>query len=216
MPRAIFFDNDGVLVDTENLYYRATAEILGGYGVELTPAAFHQLFLVESRGAWHLLDEQGLPHEAIETLRARRNARYEELLAGRDLVIPGVREALTSLRGRFKMGIVTSSKRGHFDAIHRGTGLLEFFDFVLAREDYAHSKPDPEPYLKAVQTAGVPRERCLVLEDSERGLRSAKGAGLSCWVIPNELTAEGNFQAADRVVASLGEAAAILLAGPAV
>jgi HAD superfamily hydrolase (TIGR01509 family) len=214
LPRAIFFDNDGVLVDTENLYFRATAEVLADHGVELTASAFHRLFLVESRGAWHLLDETGLPHEDVEVLRARRNARYEELLQDRDLVVPGVREALARLKGRFRLGIVTSSKRPHFDAIHRETGLLDFFDFVLTREDYAHSKPDPEPYLKAVQTAGVPRERCLVIEDSERGLRSAKGAGLACWVIPNELTTEGDFRTADRVLANIDEAVALLLEEP--
>ena len=214
MPKAIFFDNDGVLVDTETLYFQATSELFADLGIELTRSMFHELFLVQSRGAWHLLDERGVPHEDVEVLRARRNSRYEDLLRDRDLVVPGVREALARLKGRFRLGIVTSSKRGHFDAIHRTTGLLEYFDFFLTREDYAHSKPDPEPYLKAVQVSGVPRERCLVIEDSERGLRSAKGAGLACWVIPNELTAEGDFGTADRVLASIGEAVALLLEGP--
>ena len=62
-----------------------------------------------------------------------------------------------------------------------------------------------------MQSAGVPRDRCLVIEDSERGLRSAKGAGLACWVVPNELTSGGDFSTADRVLGSIGEAADLLL-----
>lgn len=208
---AVFWDHDGVLVDTEPLYYQATAEILAAHGVELTPDAFRDLFLVESRGAWHLLDERGIPHAAVGELRERRDARYAGRIAGRDLAIPGAREVLSRLAGRFRMGIVTSSRRVHFEAIHRSSGLEGFFDFVVTREDSARSKPDPEPYLKALARAGVPPVRCVAIEDSERGLRSAKGAGLACWVVPHDLTAKGDFRAADRVLPDLGAVGDLLL-----
>ena len=109
------------------------------------------------------------------------------------------------------MAIVTSSHRAHFEAIHRSTGLPQFFEFVLAREDYGLSKPDPEPYLSAVARLGLSAGECLVIEDSERGLRAAKAAGLTCWVIPSALTASSNFAAADRRFDSLAELRNVLL-----
>ena len=101
------------------------------------------------------------------------------------------------------MAIVTSSEPGPFARTHARTGLLPHFELVLTRVDYTNAKPNPEPYLCAVSRLGVPPARCLVIEDSERGLRAAKAAGLACWVVPSGLTASGNFAAADAVLPNL-------------
>ncbi len=214
MIRSIFWDNDGVLVDTEPLYFRATAEILARFGVELTPALFHELFLVQSRGAWHLAVERGVPAERVGALREERNARYERLLEGSRLAVPGARDALARLHGRFAMGVVTSALRRHFDALHRGTGLRPYLAFVLTREDYARSKPDPEPYQKALELARVAPDEALVVEDSRRGLLSAKAAGLACWIVRTDLARDADFSLADRVLDRVGEVADLLLAAP--
>ena len=107
---------------------------------------------------------------------------------------------------------MTSSEPGPFARTHARTGLLPHFELVLTRVDYTNAKPDPEPYLCAVSRLGLSPARCLVIEDSERGLRAAKAAGLSCWVVPSGLTASGNFAAADAVFPDLGAAAARLFA----
>jgi beta-phosphoglucomutase-like phosphatase (HAD superfamily) len=86
------------------------------------------------------------------------------------------------------MAIVTSSRREHFDIIHEASGLLKYFEFALTDGDYAASKPDPAPYLAAVARSGAQPARCLVVEDSERGLASAAAAGLACVVVPSRLT----------------------------
>jgi HAD superfamily hydrolase (TIGR01509 family) len=212
MPfRAILWDNDGVLVDTEHLYYQATREVLATAGVELTESMYLQLFLVEGRGAWHLAEKKGLSPEQAAALRERRNARYQELVEHQTVPIPGVSEALRALQPRFRMAIVTSSHAEPFAAAHRHTGLLPFFEFVLTREDYQACKPDPEPYLRAVERLGLPRQECLAIEDSERGLRAAKSAGLACWAIPHGLSRHGCFALADRVFQNITRAAAELL-----
>jgi HAD superfamily hydrolase (TIGR01509 family) len=208
---AILFDNDGVLVDTEHLYFRANQETLAGVGVELDAAAYIQLFLREGTGAWHLARERGLAPSAIEALRAARDRRYFDLVTGADVVIPGVADIVPALARRYRLAIVTSSEPAPFARSHTRTGLLPHFELVLAQGDYARSKPAPDPYLRAVERLGVSRERCLVIEDSERGLRAAKAAGLCCWVIPSALTAGGRFDAADAVLADLAAAAARLL-----
>jgi HAD superfamily hydrolase (TIGR01509 family) len=196
MWSTLLWDHDGVLVDTEALYFQATREILAGAGVELSRAQYRQLFLVEGKGAFHLVAERGV--QAIEALRAARDARYAELLAAGDLLIPGALALLARLRQRFRMAIVTSSKRAHFELIHRQSGLPAQFELILTREDYVRAKPEPEPYLRALQQLGLAPAQCLVIEDSERGLRAAKAAGLACWVVPSELTRDSEFAGADR------------------
>jgi HAD superfamily hydrolase (TIGR01509 family) len=209
---AILFDNDGVLVDTEALYFRANREALASVGVALDEPTYIELFLREGLGAWHLAEARGIDPAGIAELRAARDRRYFQLVDEAEIVIPGVSELLPKLAARFRMAIVTSSEPGPFTRTHARTGLLPHFELVLTRVDYTNAKPDPEPYLCAVSRLGLPPARCLVIEDSERGLRAAKAAGLSCWVVPSGLTASGNFAAADAVLPDLAAAAARLLA----
>src|SRR5712691_10523196 len=80
MLKAIFWDNDGVLVDTERLYFRATQHVLATVGVLLTQAQYIDLFLVQGKGAWHLAAEKGVSPSAIAQLRHERNTLYSTLL----------------------------------------------------------------------------------------------------------------------------------------
>ncbi|HXU02597.1 MAG TPA: HAD family phosphatase [Polyangia bacterium] len=208
---AILFDNDGVLVDTEHLYFRANQEVLAGVGVRLEADDYVQLFLREGLGAWHLARERGVSAADVEALRAARDQRYAELVETADIVIPGVAEIVPALARRYRLAIVTSSEKGPFARTHARTGLLAHFELVLAQGDYARGKPEPDPYLRAVERLGLAGDRCLVIEDSERGLRAAKAAGLRCWVIPSALTAGGRFDAADAVLDDLASAAARLI-----
>jgi HAD superfamily hydrolase (TIGR01509 family) len=208
---AILFDNDGVLVDTEHLYFRATREALAGVGIDLDAATYVELFLRQGKGAWHLARERGLAPADVDALRAARDRHYVELVGGADVVIPGVADIVRSLARRYRLAIVTSSERTPFARTHARTGLLEHFELVLAHGDYARAKPEPDPYLRAVERMGLPGDRCLVIEDSERGLRAAKAAGLRCWVIPSALTVGQRFEAADAVLDNLAAAAARLL-----
>jgi HAD superfamily hydrolase (TIGR01509 family) len=203
MIRAVFWDNDGVLVDTEKLYFQATRELLLRAGVTLTKKLFNKISLVEGRSAFDLAE--GGSREEIALLQEQRNRRYKELLGGDVRILDGVTDALSELQGKVAMAIVTSSRRVHFDAMHTRTGLIPYFDFVLAREDYTLSKPDPEPYLTAMKKCGFGPEECLVVEDSPRGLASALAAGIRCLVVPNELTRGNPFTGAWRILESCGQ-----------
>lgn len=205
MIKAIFWDNDGVLVDTEHLYFRATQEVLATIGFELTEKHFMELFLIEARGAWHLVRERGFSELEVETLRQTRNRLYSDYLAREKLLIEGVEEVLAELHGKYTMAIVTSSLREHFDLIHHSTGLLKYFDFVVASGDYAKYKPDPEPYQVALERSGCRADECIAIEDSLRGLLSATGAGIRCYVVPQRLTTASDFSAAYKVLANVRE-----------
>jgi HAD superfamily hydrolase (TIGR01509 family) len=210
MFKAILWDNDGVLVDTEHLYRDATRAIMARADFHLSDDQYRQLFLSQNHGAWHMLAERGHTEAAISHMRAERDDLYSDLLRERDHTIDGVRDVLQSLHGRYAMGVVTSSQRRHFEIIHAKSRLLGYFDFVLAREDYANSKPDPEPYLAGIARTGFSASECVAVEDTPRGLTAATGAGIKCFVIPNGLTADADFTGAHRVLRNIRELPALL------
>lgn len=212
MIRAIFWDNDGVLVDTEGLYFASTQEHLSGLGVVLTQEDFIRISLREGRSVFDLALARGVGPEAVAAAQAARNRRYRERLLQGVAILPGVLEILSALRGRVFLGMVTSARKEHVEAMHATTGLLPLFDFVLAREDYGRSKPHPDPYLAAIERAGLPPGACLAVEDSERGLAAARAAGLPCIAVPHGLTVGGDFSGAQQVFADMVEAGPYLLA----
>jgi len=207
---AILWDNDGVLVDTEHLYFQATQHVLQSVGISLTEQQYIDLFLVDGHGAWHLAAERGIGADDIARLREERNELYGRWLQQGPRLIPGIVETLGALRGRYVMGVVTSSRKDHFDLIHEHTGLLQYFDFVLTASDYPRVKPYPDPYLKAVERSGVSADVCMAIEDSERGLQAATRAGVRCIVVPTALTRGGRFDPAHRVLTSASEIPAAL------
>ena len=212
MIKAIFWDNDGVLVDTEHLYFEASRDALRQVGIELSMAQFSHISLGLGKSSLCLATQQGISDDTLATLRQYINQRYAELLQNGAAPMDGATATLAALHGKVAMAIVTSSRRDHFDLIHRHNGLLGFFDFILTREDYQHSKPNPEPYLKALKVSGLRAEECLVIEDTRRGLEAAHRAGLRCVVMPNRLTPDNTFEDAFGIICELQEITQLVLA----
>jgi HAD superfamily hydrolase (TIGR01509 family) len=202
---AIFFDNDGVLVDTEPLFLKATQEILDSVDIRLAAKDYDDISMRDGRSVFDLAAERGFSTVEIKALRARRDLRYSALLDEGVAIFDGVVESLERLHGSVPMAIVTSSDRGNLEAMHEQTGLLRFFEFSVANFEYSEGKPHPAPYLAAAERLSVDPGRCLAIEDTERGLRSATTAGMSCIVIPNELSKYGDFELAERVFRSIDE-----------
>jgi len=173
--RAILWDNDGVLVDTEKVFFEANRRELAALGIEASWADFEEISL---RRGNSLLTLSGLDGDDLRALYARRDALYSQLLRSEEIAIGGMDELLSRLAPRFRMGIVTSSHREHFELIHTRSGLLRHFAFHVVREDYARSKPHPDGYLAGIGRTGLPPQRCLAVEDSPRGVASARAAGL--------------------------------------
>jgi HAD superfamily hydrolase (TIGR01509 family) len=211
MLKAIFWDNDGILVDTEHLYYQACRETLHRVGIELSLPDFVHMTLDLGRSPVVLAEQRGFSAAETAALRDEKNRRYAELLQNGAEPMAGALETLAALRGKVAMGIVTSSRKDHFDLIHRKNGLLSYFDFILTREDYCRSKPNPEPYLKALTRSKLAPAECLVIEDTRRGLQAARDAGLRCIVVPNRLAPDGDFPGAYRILPDLDHVRDFLL-----
>lgn len=202
----VLWDNDGVLVDTERLFYQANRELFLRLGVDLTEQQFFDWYLADNCGAWQLVTSLQLTNQQIDDLRTERNVRYTQLLAGADVrPVAGVAALLADLAARLPMGVVTSSNGDHFRQIHDKLGLLEYFRFTLTAEHYVHSKPSPEPYLLGLRRLGVAADQCVVVEDSPRGLTAALAAGLRCIVVRHPLTRHYDFPGAYKVVDHMGQ-----------
>ena len=197
MVKGILWDNDGVLIDTEGLFFQATRNALTSAGVELTRERYVEWSLRQGRSSFDLLREQGWTLDRIAELRFQRDRAYSRMLAnppggnGPAGNVPGLMdgivEALTLLRAKFRMAIVTTSRREHFELMHQRSNLSQFFEFAVTREDYQRSKPHPEPYLTALERLQLSAKECIAIEDSERGLAAANAAGLHCIVIPSSV-----------------------------
>jgi HAD superfamily hydrolase (TIGR01509 family) len=201
------WDNDGVLVDTECLFFESTRRTLATIGIQLSLSQFLELSMRQGRSAFDLAVERGWSKEQVTNLKVKRDLLYSEMLRKQTRVLPGVTETLKALHGRKRMAVVTSSQRQHFEVMHADIGLTKYFEFVLAREDYSKTKPNPEPYVLALKRLGMNAEKCVAVEDSERGLAAARAAGLRCLVIPNEITRSCTFSGATAI---LPGAAAVL------
>ncbi len=199
----VLWDNDGVLVETEGLYFDSSRRVLADWGIELTREQFQEISLRQGRSTLELAMAKGARPDQLDDMRTRRDQLFADLLHAKSPLIPGAREAIDRLRGRVRQGIVTSSRRWHFDVAHRQTGIPALMDFVLTREDYDRSKPDPEPYLAALERFEIDPAQCLVVEDSERGLRAAVAAGLDCVIIQNPWSDAGDFRSAARVLSDV-------------
>ena len=202
--KGMLWDNDGVLVDTEHLFYAVNRELLLEHDIDLSEDDFYRWYLAANCGAWHLLSARGVTDAHIAALRDERNARYGQRLAGEGVrPMAGIAQVLERCAARMPMGVVTSANRDHFDIIHGKLDLTRHFQFVLTAEDYRDSKPSPEPYLKGLARLGIAAGDCIVIEDSPRGLAAAREAGMRCIVLRHRLTRQCSFDGAYRIVDSV-------------
>ena len=206
----LLFDHDGVLVDTEPLYYEATRRCIAQHGVELALDQYLSL-MVDGASPWELARPLGATDEDIDHWRTMRNVMYQELLLSEPIEIEGVEAILAKLRERYRIAIVTTAKPEDFALIHRDRNIVPFADFVLTRETYQRSKPHLDPYLAALARYGIGPRDALAIEDSQRGLRAAVAAGLDCAVVHHPFTATQDFSLATYRVASLSELAEKIL-----
>jgi HAD superfamily hydrolase (TIGR01509 family) len=210
VTQALFFDSDGVLVDTERLFYDATRAEFEAAGTPLTREQWARWYLGEGRPSREVASLLGLPADRVEETILRRDDRFWRRVDEGVPVLPGVVETLATLAGRYRLGVVTGASLRHFQRIHASSGLLPFFEAVVTRDDYHLPKPHPAAYLAALARFALDGGECLAVEDSPRGAASAAGAGVPCVVIPTPLTDRGLCPPGTRFVETAGRLPAVL------
>jgi len=210
MKKTILFDNDGVLVETEKWYFQANVDILLDMGIELNMDRYKEI-MIKGQSAFLLAEEKGYDALHVEQARDRRNELYQHYIKTKDIEIVGVKEILTSLSKKYKMGVVTSSRREDFDLIHNSRGLMEHMEFALCQGEYNRSKPYPDPYLKGLELLGGSKNEAVVVEDSQRGLDSAYSAQIECVIVHNDFTTNHDFSNASHKIQTLSQLEQLLL-----
>lgn len=204
--RAVIFDMDGLLVDSEPLWVRAEIEIFGEVGVVLGEedcAETKGLRVDDVIAYWHARRPfRGASPAEVE---ARLIARVAALIRAEGRALPGVTEAIAVARdGGRRIALASSSPTVIIRAALERLGLTEAFEVVQSAEHEAFGKPHPGVFLRTAERLGIPAVSCLVIEDSLAGVIAAKAAHMTCIAVPfDHPRHDPRFALADEVVESL-------------
>ena len=205
MLRALLFDFDGLILDTETPVYRSWQELYESFGVRLELSTWGRTVGTISGEQYHFESLERQLGRSVDrlTLSPLRLQREVELIAAQP-ALPGVLAYLQDARRLgLKTGLASSAScdwvTGHLERL----GLIHFFDHIWASDDVDQVKPNPELYLALLNALGVPAGEALALEDSPIGVRAAQGAGIFCVAVPNPLTRQLSLEHADLYLDSL-------------
>jgi HAD superfamily hydrolase (TIGR01509 family) len=206
---ALFFDFDGLILDTESSEYHTLRDEFERQGIELPFEQWQAIIGSADHPHWMdwLEREVGRPLERRDEIRARRSASHHARVAD-EQIRPGVVELLDAAADAgIPCGVASSSSsswvEGHLDRL----GLLDRFAVVRTRDHVDRGKPWPDVYLAAAAALAVRPDRSVALEDSHNGSLGAKAAGMWCVVVPNDMTLGQDFSHVDLVVDSLSDLA---------
>ena len=205
--RAVIFDLDGLLVDSEPAQIAAWERYLARYGHALDPVLLRDMFGLRVRDSARLIQAHyGLPG-SVDDVLAGRDAIFFELLRGNVRPMPGALALIERLRQTdLRLGLATSGHRRYVDTVLAELGLTGAFAAEVTGDDVERGKPAPDIYLAAARALGVDPAACVALEDAPKGIASAKAAGMRCLAVPNEHTASlPGLDEADAVLGSLEE-----------
>lgn len=207
MLRAVIFDFDGLILDTETAGYRTFVEMFAAYDAQLpldlwaraigSSDHHDEIYDHLEAAAGHKLDR--------ETLERERREKKISLIA-REKALPGVRSVLEQAGELgWKIGLASSSDRAWVEGHLEKLGLRHYFSCLCNREDVERTKPDPALYLQAAKCLGVDPSEAVALEDSPNGALAAKRAGMRCIIVPNRVTRSLSFGEVDLRLSSLEE-----------
>ena len=215
MLRAVIFDFDGVIADSELLHFKAFNSVLCQFGIEISKGDYYKDYLgLTDYDVFGVMIESGRLGEsaaAVDDLVERKNRIFEELSGAGEIIIEGVREFLEMLRGcDVSMAICSGALHREIESILVQANIGHYFEAIVSAEEVQKGKPDPEGFLLAMERLGkkmnepVIPGQCVVIEDSHWGLEAGRAAGMRTVAVTNSYDA-GELGMADKVVGRLDE-----------
>jgi HAD superfamily hydrolase (TIGR01509 family) len=201
--KAIIFDMDGLMVDSERLYQQAQEEITRHFNKTLPEKARLKMMGRKPLESMKIFVEAlDIPTGALKVLEMRNDIMREKYK--NDLVpLPGLNHIIDAFYGKLKMAISTGSQEEFLDIVVDQLEIRNKFDVLQASDEIEQGKPHPEIYLKTCKKLGLKPGECVVLEDSLNGVLAGKGAGCYVIAVPSEYTKQENFDRADFVADDL-------------
>ena len=215
--RAIIFDCDGVIVDSESHHFEAFRVTLEGEGIGLTRAEYDRTYLaMDDKGCFTAaLRAAGRPVDTpiLKRLILNKKARYAALADGGLVIYPGVAAFVDRARGKYRLAVASGAFRAEIKAALDCAGIRSAFEVIVSAQDVKRGKPDPEAYQTALaqlnaRSASQPPispAECVVIEDSIHGLQSARAAGMHCLAVTHSYPRAFLLPLADRVIDDLTE-----------
>ncbi|WP_149096374.1 HAD family hydrolase [Paenibacillus terrae] len=179
--KAVIFDMDGVLVDSEPIYFEIERSSFAHFGASMTEKEHHTYVGVTLESMWRqVLDRHQLTNTVEEALSYHRKNVMQTMVAHESLVaIDGLERWLDWLQDReIPVAVASSSPRELIDLIMEKTGLGRYFDIRITGEEVSQGKPAPDIFLYAAEQLGIAPAHCIVIEDSRNGVQAAKSAGM--------------------------------------
>jgi len=212
---AIIFDFDGVIADTEPLHFAGFRQTLAEIGISLTESDYYTNYLgYDDRGCFiAALTAHQRPTDpaALAQLMQRKAHAYLESVKDHLVIFPGVREFVRAAAAAYPLAIASGALRHEIEVILEQAGLRKEFLHITSAEDVTRGKPDPQPFLQALNALNRQRREqaitagsCLVIEDSIPGIRSAKTAGMKVLAVANTHTIQ-DLHEAHAVAQSLSQ-----------
>lgn len=216
MLKAVIFDFDGVITDSEALHFRAFNETLTAFGVQISSPEYYETYLgLSDRDCFAtLIRENKIPAapDQVQALVSRKKAIYVALARQEGQIIDGVRPFLDLLvRHKVTMAICSGALLAEIEMILEQAKLRHLFATIVSADQVTRSKPDPEGFLLVLQRLNqingpIAARECVVIEDSHWGLDAAKGAGMYTIAVTNSYAPE-QLAMADRIVKRLDDLA---------
>jgi len=203
MIKAIIFDMDGLMVDTERLYYEADLEIAAQHGETVDYQVVAQMMGQKPLDAMMIFrDSLELDLSPTKLLNERDKIFLEKLKV--DLLpMPGLIETINALYAKYKLAVTTGAPQKFTDFILDGLEIRGFFEVIQTSDTINIGKPAPEIYLKTIERLHLTPPECIVLEDSSNGALSAKRAGCYTIAIPSIYTQHQDFSFTDYIAEDL-------------
>ncbi|ANJ56715.1 Phosphorylated carbohydrates phosphatase [Pseudomonas fluorescens] len=200
--KAVIFDMDGVLIDSEPLYMEQERHSCARHGVLLDKTKLSRFVGTTQRYMWSAIkNEYGLT-EPLNCLMAQHQRQVIHAMSSESLSpMPGTQTLITTLKqAGISCAVASSSPSELVEVILHGTKLRRFFNDVICGDDVTQSKPDPEIFLLAAKRLGIAPGSCLVIEDSTHGISAAKAANMFCIGLLNPNSGQQDLSAADLCV----------------
>jgi HAD superfamily hydrolase (TIGR01509 family) len=199
----MLFDMDGVLTDTEVLYYEVNQKFFAQHSIPISGKEYDRFCGISAPKMWKSLkDEFNLPYEVDWLIQHEKETFFAELSAQPGLEpIPGIPDLLRAVaERRLKTAVASSSARKNIELILQKAGIRHFFPVIVSGEDVKNGKPDPDIFLLAASQVGAAPNECVVLEDSFNGLTAAKKAGMYCVGFRNPGSGNQDLSQADMII----------------
>jgi HAD superfamily hydrolase (TIGR01509 family) len=205
MIKALIFDLDGTLANTETQHYKAWEKALKNNGVKQLLFETFMTYIGTSNEkiAGDYIESDNVSKNLDELVREKQLI-YKDLIPEIQL-FRGAREIIGRYHATYRLAIASSSHKEEIILLLKSQKLNSYFDLVIGGDMVRRKKPDPEIYLQAQQSLGFAPQECIAFEDSEHGLNSAKNAGMYGVAIPNEFTLNHNFSRADLILTDLAQ-----------